>query len=34
VNDGIEANGRLVFLRNFFGGKLDGFGDGEEDGET
>ena len=29
-----EGNGRLAFLRNFFGGKFDGFGDGEEDGET
>ena len=33
-NGGGEGNGRLAFLRNLFGGMLDGFGDGEVDGET
>ena len=28
-----DGNGRLAFLRNFFGGKLDGVGEGDADGE-
>ena len=28
-----DGNGRLAFLRNFFGGKLDGVGEGDGDGE-